>query len=67
MKDTTIIKSSGSGIGFSGLLTILFIALKLIGVITWSWIWVIAPIWIPCCLGLFIVVLDMCFRRYEND
>lgn len=65
MKDTTIIKSGGSGIGFSGLLAILFIALKLIGVITWPWIWVIAPIWIPFCLGIFIffiVVLGILFR-----
>lgn len=33
-------------IGFSGLLTILFIGLKLGGVITWSWLWVLSPLWI---------------------
>lgn len=33
-------------IGFIGLLTIAFIMLKLIGVITWSWAWVLSPIWI---------------------
>lgn len=33
-----------SGIGFFGLLTILFIALKLCGVISWSWWWVLSPI-----------------------
>lgn len=38
-------KSSG-GIGFSGLLTIVFITLKLTGVIDWSWWWVLSPIWI---------------------
>lgn len=39
--------SSGSrGIGFTGLLTIVFIALKLTGVIDWSWWWVLSPIWI---------------------
>lgn len=32
-------------IGFMGLLTILFIALKLTGVIAWSWWWVLSPIW----------------------
>lgn len=36
-----------SGIGFLGALTILFIALKLTGSINWSWIWVLAPIWLP--------------------
>lgn len=38
--------SSSSGIGFTGLLTILFIGLKLTGYITWSWWWVLSPIWI---------------------
>jgi len=40
-------------IGFSGLLFILFLALKLTGVIAWAWVWVTAPLWIP----LIIVVL----------
>jgi fatty acid desaturase len=47
--------SSSGGIGFVGLLTILFIALKLTGFITWSWIWVLSPIWIV--LGLVLVIL----------
>ena len=32
---------------FTGLLAILFIGLKLTGVITWPWLWVLSPIWIP--------------------
>lgn len=43
--------TSSGGIGFFGLLTITFIALKLAGLIDWSWIWVLAPIWIS--VGLF--------------
>ncbi len=38
------------GISFAGLLAILFIGLKLGGVgsvATWSWLWVLSPIWIP--------------------
>lgn len=34
------------GIGFCGLLTIVFIVLKLLGKITWSWLWVLSPLWI---------------------
>ena len=46
--------SSSGGIGFTGLLTILFIALKLTNVISWSWWWVLSPLW----LGIvFIIVL----------
>lgn len=38
-------KSTSGGIGFVGLLTILFIGLKLTGHIDWSWWWVLAPLW----------------------
>lgn len=48
------------GIGFGGLLTIVFIVLKLIGVIAWSWWWVVSPILIPTCLGVVIYVLGLC-------
>lgn len=46
--------SSSSGIGFFGLLTILFVALKLTGYIDWSWWWVLAPLWIPAALAIFV-------------
>ena len=35
------------GIGFAGLLAIVFITLKLTGYIAWSWWWVLSPLWIP--------------------
>lgn len=43
-----------SGIGFRGLLAIVFIAFKLGGVIAWSWWWVLAPLWIPWALVVLI-------------
>ena len=49
-------KSSG-GIGFSGLLTIVFIVLKLLGKIDWSWGWVLSPLWITALIVIGIVVL----------
>jgi len=45
---------SSSGIGIVGVLTIVFVVLKLVGVITWSWWWVLSPLWIS--LGLWLVV-----------
>jgi hypothetical protein len=39
-------KSNSGGIGFVGLLAILFIGLKLTGYIAWSWWWVLSPVWI---------------------
>jgi hypothetical protein len=50
-------KSSSGGIGFSGLLTIAFIVLKLTNYINWSWVWVLSPIWITMILFFLIVVL----------
>lgn len=49
-------KESGasSGIGFGGLLAAIFITLKLIGKIDWSWWWVLAPIWMPITIVLVI-------------
>lgn len=42
------------GINFFGLLTIVFITLKLLDKITWSWLWVLSPLWIPTCIILII-------------
>lgn len=49
-------KSSG-GINISGLLGIVFITLKLIGVIDWSWLWVLSPFWIPILLVIIILAI----------
>ena len=48
---------TSGGIGFLGLLTILFIALKLTKVIGWSWWWILSPLWIPTCIGLLIIIV----------
>lgn len=53
-------KMSG-GIGFGGLLAIVFIVLKLLGIITWSWVWVLSPIWIPVILVIVISILSLLF------
>jgi hypothetical protein len=52
--------SSSGGIGFIGMLTILFIALKLTGYITWSWLWVLSPIWITT----LIIIAIICVIAY---
>lgn len=48
--------SASGGIGFTGLLAIVFIVLKLCNVIDWSWWWVTAPIWIPVAIAIAILV-----------
>ena len=49
--------TTAGGIGFCGLLAAAFIVLKLTGVINWSWLWVLAPIWIPTAITLAIIVI----------
>lgn len=44
-------------IGFCGALTILFIAFKFCGIINWSWLWVLSPLWIGLSVGLVILVI----------
>jgi hypothetical protein len=53
MSKETIVKTGPST---TGILGVVFIVLKLTHVIDWSWIWVLAPFWIPICL-LFIILL----------
>ena len=56
-------KTESRGIGFSGLLTIVFIVLKLLGVINWSWLWVLSPLWITTLIVIVLVVVIEYLRK----
>ena len=58
-KQTTV----SGGIGFVGLLTIAFIVLKLLGIITWSWVWVLSPIWIDAILVIVLLAIVLLADR----
>ena len=49
--------NSSGGIGACGILTVVFITLKLANVINWSWVWVLSPIWIPFLIAIFIACI----------
>jgi len=55
MSDNVKVNNTG-GIGFFGLLTLIFITLKLTNYIDWSWWWVLAPMWIPIVLVLLFIL-----------
>jgi hypothetical protein len=57
MRTSSSSSSSSGGIGFVGLLTIVFITLKLTHVIAWPWLWVLAPLWISLLLAVIFFVL----------
>lgn len=56
--------TNGGGVGFCGLLTIVFIVLKLTNYIDWSWWWVLSPLWIPFGLVIFIILLLLVIPRW---
>jgi hypothetical protein len=56
------VEIKGNGIGFFGLLTVLFIGLKLTGYVTWSWFWVLSPLIFS--FGLAILFLVVAFILY---
>lgn len=49
--------SSSGGLGLAGVLTVIFVVLKLTGLITWSWWWVLSPLWIS--LGLVVLLFGI--------
>jgi hypothetical protein len=51
--------NSTGGIGFLGMLTILFIGLKLTNYVDWSWTWVLSPLWIGFTLGVTLIVIAL--------
>lgn len=54
----------GKGIGLGTILFVVFLVLKLCGVIDWSWWWVTAPIWIPVAFCLLIIIITViCFPK----
>jgi len=65
---------SSGGIGFAGALFLLFLGLKLGGVIDWRWLWVFAPIWIPLLIiiiimfgvWIYVSILEYTTNRYNR-
>lgn len=54
----------GASVGFCALLALVFITLKLLGKITWSWLWVLSPIWIPILIVIaLVIIVILCHRR----
>lgn len=57
---------SGGGIGFTGLLTIVFIVLKILGKINWSWWWVLSPIWGSFVLAFVIIAITIIITAFKK-
>ena len=51
-------KSQKGGMSLCGTLTVIFIVLKILKVIEWSWIWVVSPMWIPIAIAIVLLIID---------
>ncbi len=59
-----------SGMGFVGVLTLIFIVLKLTGNISWSWLWVLSPIWICALLLLALfgaIFIALKLKKHKDE
>jgi hypothetical protein len=65
MSDSNTTTHTG-GVSFLGLLAVLFIGLKLTGYITWSWWWVLAPLWGGLALVLVVLLLVFTVAVFAN-
>ena len=58
---SSVRRAGGSGLSFAGVLTIVFIVLKLVGVISWNWFWVLSPLIFSVGLAILIIVGALLF------
>lgn len=55
MKDKKVDVNVNTGALFFELMFLMFLGLKISGLIDWSWIWVFAPLWVPAVVVLVIL------------
>ena len=63
MRDKTTVRI---GLNFAEVLGVVFIALRLCGVIDWPWVWVLAPIWVPIGLWLLAVLIAFIWAMMKD-
>lgn len=58
--------NSSGGLGLASVLTIVFIVLKLVGTINWSWWWVLSPLWIDLILTILLMIGFVIYEMYDD-
>jgi len=56
---TKTVTATAPSLPIAGLLGVAFVVLKLTGVIAWSWLWVLAPFWIPLALVIGFLLVGL--------
>lgn len=65
MRDNKNSNNAG-GLGLGTILTIVFVVLKLCGVINWAWVWVLAPLWISVVLTIIFVIIALVIAKVKE-
>jgi hypothetical protein len=58
--------NSSGGLGLASVLTIVFVVLKLVGTINWSWWWVLSPLWIDLILTILLIIGFVIYEMYDD-
>lgn len=59
-------ESKQNGVGFLGILSLIFITLKLTNTIDWSWWWVLSPLWAVPAIMIVIVILALIYLKIKK-
>ena len=60
-------KRNSSELGIFEVLTIVFIVLKVIGIINWSWLWVLCPLWIDILFTIIVLVITSIMDKRTSN
>ena len=58
--------SKSNGLSLSSVLFLIFLVLKLCGIIHWPWVLVLAPIWLPFVIFIFVTIIMFLIARFLN-
>lgn len=59
--------NNNSSMSLGTILGIIFIVLKLCGVIHWSWVWVLSPFWIGLAITLVTLIIIAIIKKKNED
>jgi hypothetical protein len=57
--------TSSGGVGFSGLIFLILMTLKLTGYINWSWWWVTSPLWGGFAILLLVILVYVFVKSFK--
>jgi hypothetical protein len=52
-----------NGLGFTTILFLIFMTLKLANLITWSWWWITSPLWIPFISVIVLIIIALMYKK----